>query len=109
MALATDPQRSTIVARPSTAYRSVGLPSAAWVQAFEKERFELGDPEAQAKFEKESNAKSAFTQIIKKGYKTLRLINFFTVGADEVRAGQLLLNTPHAAFRALCGTHSVLE
>ncbi len=43
--------------------------------------------------------KSLIHKIIKSGYKVLNLINFYTVGADEVRAWTVRKNTkaPNAA------------
>ena len=48
---------------------------------------ELSGGDALNTFIKENNnMKSVLPQIIKAGYKTLQLINYFTCGADEVRA-----------------------
>jgi obg-like ATPase 1 len=48
---------------------------------------EFGGAEAIAQFKKDNdNVASVLPQIIKAGYKILRLINYFTAGADEVRA-----------------------
>ena len=48
---------------------------------------ELGGPDVLAQFLKDNNnMPSMLPKIIKSGYSTLRLQNFFTCGADEVRA-----------------------
>ena len=47
---------------------------------------EAGGPEAIAAKETELGAKTCIPRIIKTGYKTLRLIYFFTAGEDEVKA-----------------------
>ena len=47
-----------------------------------------------AEFKKNNdNVSSVLPQIIKAGYKTLRLINYFTAGPDEVRAWSIRRGT----------------
>ena len=61
---------------------------------------EFGGAEAIAQFKKDNdNVASVLPQIIKAGYKILRLINYFTAGADEVRAWSIREGTlaPQAA------------
>lgn len=52
---------------------------------FEQEIADM-EPEARAAFLKENKTQSQMPKIIKQGFKALRCINFFTTGADEVRA-----------------------
>ena len=54
---------------------------------FEEQVFGLkDDPAAKAEFLKGKENAMRLNKIIKQGYKQLNLMNFFTVGADEVRA-----------------------
>lgn len=43
-------------------------------------------PEEAAAYQTETKCRSMLAKIIRSGYSTLQLINFFTVGPDEVRA-----------------------
>jgi obg-like ATPase 1 len=52
---------------------------------FEAELLDMGDEE-RAAFLAENKVPTMIPRIIKQGYKALDLINFFTVGPDEVRA-----------------------
>ena len=44
------------------------------------------DPAAQAEYTKGKEASLRLNKIVKQGFKQLNLMNFFTVGADEVRS-----------------------
>jgi len=66
-----------------------GEPLIPFSCAFEATIVAMGDDAAQKKAYMATCAKgvrSCLPKIIKTGYKTLRLINFFTAGSDEVRA-----------------------
>lgn len=55
--------------------------------AFEAQFAEMGDTEERAKWLAENGGlKSVIPKIVKSGYKALRLVHFFTCGADEVKA-----------------------
>ena len=54
---------------------------------FEGKLAEVGeDPAKRLAWMKEQGARTAFPRVIRAGYSNLHLINFFTAGADEVRA-----------------------
>lgn len=66
-----------------------GDPIIPYSIKFEQEYAECKDEEAKQAFLKEKKVPSMMPKIIKSGYKALGLMNFFTVGADEVRAWTL--------------------
>lgn len=67
------------------AKESAGDPVIPFSATFESHLLGL-DADAKAAYLKEHKAMSSMNKIIKSGYKALNLINFFTVGPDEVRA-----------------------
>ncbi|KAM9991297.1 hypothetical protein ACTFIZ_004712 [Dictyostelium cf. discoideum] len=54
--------------------------------SFEKALLDLATDDERKAYEKEKGAVSIMPKIIKTGYSTLNLINFFTCGKDEVRS-----------------------
>ena len=62
---------------------------------------EITDPAERKKTIEETGAPSVMDKIIVTGYKTLQLVYFFTVGADEVKAWtiQIGMKAPQAAGR----------
>jgi obg-like ATPase 1 len=70
------------------AANSPGDPMLPFSVTFEAELLDM-DEEKRDEFLKEAKVPSMVPRIIKSGYKALRLINFFTVGPDEVRSWSL--------------------
>jgi len=69
-----------------------GEPVIPYSVGFEKTLFDMGE-EAAAAHCVENKVKSMLPTIIKKGYHILKLIHFFTVGPDEVRAWSIRSGT----------------
>mmetsp|Transcript_7060 Transcript_7060/g.19524 ORF Transcript_7060/g.19524 Transcript_7060/m.19524 type:complete len:274 (-) Transcript_7060:143-964(-) len=80
------------------AANDAGAPCIPISVEFEATLVALGD-EAAAKHCEEVKARTIFPKVIKTGYRILQLINFFTVGEDEVRAWTIRRGTlaPKAA------------
>jgi obg-like ATPase 1 len=70
------------------AKNSPGDPMIPFSVTFEQDLLDMGD-DARKSFLEEAKVPSMIPRIIKAGYKALRLINFFTVGPDEVRSWSL--------------------
>uniref|UniRef100_A0A7R9WDS6 TGS domain-containing protein n=1 Tax=Pseudictyota dubia TaxID=2749911 RepID=A0A7R9WDS6_9STRA len=79
--------------------RGTGEPCIPVSVEFEQNISFCETPEAREAKEKELGARSVLPKVIKAGYRTLRLINFFTCGEDEVRAWSIREGTkaPQAA------------
>lgn len=67
------------------AENSPGDPVIPFSIAFEEALMDM-EPDAKKAYLEETKMVSMLPRIIKSGYSALQLINFFTVGADEVRA-----------------------
>jgi len=74
-------------------------PCIAYSAKFEAKLVSLGSAEERAKFCAEKKTKSAFDEIIWKGYESLHLQHFYTCGADEVKCWSIRQRTkaPQAA------------
>jgi len=71
---------------------SGGDPVIPFSAAFEEKILPM-EPAAKKEYLAECKVNSMMPKIIKSGYQALRLINFFTVGADEVRAWSIRQGT----------------
>lgn len=86
------PRRAALRAAPRSRLRPLPPRSAARRRIpisceFEGKLAEVGDDAAKRiAWQKEQGARTSFPRVIRAGYSNLNLINFFTAGADEVRA-----------------------
>jgi len=70
-----------------------GEPILPFSVALEKTLFDMKDDAEREAFCKKNKVRSQLPTIIKKGYHNLKLIHFFTVGPDEVRAWSIRQGT----------------
>lgn len=75
------------------AKNSAGDPVIPFSAKFEEHLLSLDDEAKKAYLAEKKGAQSMMAKIIRSGYQALSLINFFTVGADEVRAWSIRKGT----------------
>lgn len=104
---AAQPDANPLVQKLTAFAAAEGAQVVAVSAKIEAEIAELPDDEAAAFLEELGLSESGLTKLIKAGYSLLGLINFFTAGADEVRAWTIVKGTK--AQKAAGKIHTDIE